>query len=101
MLVCLLVEQFLEALEEFSKVAEENVTEQAKDIFDKFFQEGAPLPLNVDDSTQKGVVRRMINNKITKDMFNEAKDEIYHLVNTDSFVRFSLNMRKRFKSGTV
>jgi hypothetical protein len=94
----LLVEQFLEALEEFSKVAEENVTEQAKDIFDKFFQEGAPLPLNVDDSTQQEIRKRVENNELTRNLFDTAKEEVINLVNNDSFLRFSLDMKKRARA---
>jgi hypothetical protein len=93
----LFIEQFLEALEEFSKVAEENVTEQAKDIFDKFFQEGAPLPLNVDDSTQQEIRKRVESNELTRNLFDTAKEEVINLVNNDSFLRFSLDMKKRAK----
>lgn len=53
-----------------------------------FVQSGAPLEINIEDQTRTSIVSRVVENKIEATLFEPAAEEVYRLMEADSFAKW-------------
>jgi len=75
-------------LEEYSsKTAEENQA-RANIIIETFVRPGADLEVNIDDGTREKIAENFKEGLLDADLFLAAIKEVYHLMETDSYLKW-------------
>lgn len=64
------------------------VRSQAKDIISAYIEPGSPWEINISDCTRREVLLLKDSNDITPHMFMHAADEIFNLMQRDTWSRF-------------
>jgi hypothetical protein len=75
-------------VKKFKASPPEKLGEEATIIFNKFLGPRAKTPVNLPGSVVSTISARMASGEITQDMFQDAANQIYWLMKSDTFVRF-------------
>lgn len=79
---------FWHACEDFKK-EKKSVKRQimAKEMYSMFLIQSAPLEINIDSKARMSLLKKIDQNP-SKDVFDEAQDQVYALMERDCYVRF-------------
>jgi hypothetical protein len=84
---------FVDAVEEFRVLSQaqessKETYEEAQGIARSFLRRNAMLEVNVSDSVRRSVLANIEAKRVSADLFDDAYDQIYGLMERDSFLRF-------------
>ena len=71
-----------------SQVDASELRQQADRIFKKYISPMARTPVNISGAALRAISDRIRTEDISADMFSEASEQIFCLMNSDTFVRF-------------
>lgn len=67
------------------------VLAQARRIFEKYLMQGGPREVNIPDVQRQAVAASIESGRVSKDLFVVARNEIYKLLERDSYARFKMS----------
>lgn len=73
----------------FNFKADSEVLLRAKRIYDGYIKVGAKNEVNISDKSRKQILKAVNETTVKINLFADAKDEIYHLMETDAYPRFN------------
>lgn len=80
--------QFWEAVEIFKSLEEESLAEEANLIVRRFVSVQSERTINIAGDVKDRIMKSMKEYKHTKGLFDEATQQIFHLMKNDSLIRF-------------
>ena len=72
----------------FAKQKRKLIVKLCLEICEKFILDSCQFPISMEDEVRKKLIYRYSNTNFTEDMFDEAKELILHIVETDVFQRY-------------
>lgn len=73
----------------FNFKADSEVLLRAIRIYDGYIKVGAKNEVNISDKSRKQILKAVNETTVKINLFADAKDEIYHLMETDAYPRFN------------
>lgn len=73
----------------FNFKADSEVLLRAKRIYDGYIKVGAKNEVNISDKSRKQILKAVNETTVKINLFADAKDEIYHLMETDAYPSFN------------
>lgn len=70
-------------VEAFKQLPPEEITEAARDIYERYFVLNARLELNIGQASKQLVAERIENQEFSSDMFNRAQWDVLYLLRAD------------------
>ncbi|KAJ3447494.1 regulator of g protein signaling-related [Anaeramoeba flamelloides] len=87
----------VERFKKYKKIkTNEEILKKARQIYDDFIKKDSTWMINIDGKILEKCEKRILNSDITYNIFEEAQESVYYLMNSDSFPKFikSVQMNK-------